>query len=338
MKRFFITVPLLLFFLAAPILSSVHAFTYYLPYYENDTFDETASGYALRNLSETASASVQITVFDEFGTATSPVSKNIPANGQWRGVVGDGSDLVGWTQIESDQQLAGLCFIFKDECMMDVPITDQLYTKLVVPHSAQNRKWDTIAYVANPNEGSADLTLSFYDQNGVLVASKNHTLGPNASDQYEFTEILDGKEADQGSLEITSSQGVTAFVLYNDRKFDLYDFAGINAYGFPTSNFDGTWSGTATSTTPTDIEGDPCGSATFQFTVSGNTFTGTGTDSGGETFALEGSVAGDGSIVGILSDSGEPGAVISGKATATSASGEFRDIAGCRGTWTVTKQ
>ena len=72
--------------------------------------------------------------------------------------------------MESDQSLAGLCFVIKDDCIVDVPVSEAGSTTLVVPHGAQNQDWDTIACLANPNSVSALVKFYFRNQNGELVS------------------------------------------------------------------------------------------------------------------------------------------------------------------------
>jgi hypothetical protein len=231
MKRFFTVLSALLLIALIPVSSTALAFTYYLPYYYNETKGTAATGVALTNLSETVAAAVTINVFNQDGSEISTYSGiTLPPNGQWVDKVGDGSDASGWISIESDQQIAGLCFVDKDQCIMDVPITETLSKKLVIPHSAQNQRWDTIAYVANPNSSKVELTITMFDQEGEVVAAKSYSLNAGASGQYKFSEILDGATIASGSVQITSDIGVTGYVLYNDRKYGFFHFAGINAH------------------------------------------------------------------------------------------------------------
>ena len=69
----------------------------------------------------------------------------------------------------SSQKLAGLCFIStvaNPDYMMGIRLISELSTCLHVPHVAQNSRWDTTAFVCNPNDYQITVTFAYVDQNG----------------------------------------------------------------------------------------------------------------------------------------------------------------------------
>ena len=317
------------------------AATYYLPYYVSGGGDSTGIG--LRNLSTTATANVTVKVYDESGGApVSTETRQIPKNGQWTRVLSDGVSREGWVMVESNQSLAGLCFVGKDDCMMDVPITDTASTSLVVPHGAQNQSWDTIAYVANPNSSSTLVRFHYYDSNGALLSQQSVNIPARGSVQVPYSTILKGAEASGGSLLISGEQAVVAFALYSNRKTGNYWYAGINALSTDTSGseeetdcyeFDGTWSGSST-----PIPSGCGGTLSVSFTVYQSKISGSYKDSDGYKVEIEGAISGDGSIYGFSTYGYDPDVFFTGKASGNSMSGEWINTENCYGTWRMTKQ
>ena len=78
----------------------------------------------------------------------------------------------GWIKVTSDQELAGLNFLgdfegtTTDYYLADVPFTKNISKLLLIPHVAQNTTWDTIVYIANPNDSSATVTLTYTNKSG----------------------------------------------------------------------------------------------------------------------------------------------------------------------------
>ena len=332
-------------FAAAVVLfgwcATAGAVTYYLPYYVSGGGDSTGIG--LRNLSTTATAYVTVKVYDETGGA--PVlteTGQIPKNGQWTKVLSDGVSREGWILVESDQALAGLCFVGKDDCMMDVPITDTASTSLVVPHGAQNQSWDTIAYLANPNSASARVKFDFHNSNGAILSQQSANIPALGSAQVSYSSILKGAQASGGSLSITCEQPVVAFALYSNRKTGAYWFAGINALSTDTDEsdeetdcyeFDGTWSGSST-----PIPSGCGGTLNVSFTVYQSKISGSYTDSDGYKVEIEGAISGDGSIYGFSTYGYDPDVFFTGEASVNSMSGEWINTENCYGTWRMTKK
>ena len=104
-------------------------------------------------------------------------------------------------------------------------------------------------------------------------------------------------------------------------------------------SFDGTWTGRATSTTPVDKYGDPCGYQDLTITITNSQITGSVVSSG-KTYTLSGSVNWAGKInwVSITDDDATTVGTATGQLSGSSGSGTWETIYGCEGTWTLTKQ
>ncbi len=202
------------------------ASTYYLPYYIGGKGGVT--GVAVRNVSATMESNVKIEVYHKSGTLIASQNVFLNPSGQWNDIVGDGSDLEGWIMLESDRDLASLCFVAKDDAMMDVPATGDLSKKLIAPHVAQNTLWDTIVFAANPNDVLATVTLAYYNEAGEEVLSKMLAIPAMGSEKIPLNEILGDLEVEGGSLLIECDEPITAFALYHNRKTGAYSYAGIN--------------------------------------------------------------------------------------------------------------
>jgi hypothetical protein len=103
-------------------------------------------------------------------------------------------------------------------------------------------------------------------------------------------------------------------------------------------NFDGTWTGTAISTTY-DYWGDLCGQATLTMIVNGDQLTGFALDTWDEYYTLSGTVTPEGAVtMGLGIGNMDCVATFIGSFSGNSGSGTWQDNYGCHGTWTATKQ
>ena len=219
-------------------LPGARASIYYLPYYADS--NGVATGLGLTNLSTKSNAKVKIMVYGRAANLIKIHRIQLNPRGQWRGFVGDNSAQEGWIQIDSDQLLAGLCFAFKDDYMMDVTITEILSKKLVVPHAAQSPSWDTIVYIANPNSKAASGTLRFRNANGKVIATQPINMPAMGSQQIFLSQVLGTTEVSGGSVLVECNQEITGFALYQNLKTGQHSYAGINAVPLEdnTANYD----------------------------------------------------------------------------------------------------
>ncbi len=275
-------------------LSVAESSTYFIPYYARD--NGVATGAGLRNLSTSSVANVTIQVYSETGSLLETQQVQVVPNGQWSGIVGNNASLEGWFQVESDQHLAGLCFVAKDNCMMDVPITETLSKKLIIPHVAQNSIWDTIVYIANPNEQTASGTIQFLNISGDVIADQSISIPRMGSEQIFLSDVKGEAGAAEGSVFIQLNHRIAGFALYHNRKIGQYSYAGINAVPLEVSEFDGTWIESA-------YEGnaDCCDlEMPLSFEVYKNNIQGTFVNPVGQLMQMKGDVEYGGDISGII--------------------------------------
>ncbi len=101
--------------------------------------------------------------------------------------------------------------------------------------------------------------------------------------------------------------------------------------------FDGSYKGTATSTTPFDQFGESCGTGYFQFSVYGDHLTGSATDTWGDQYSIDGVIDAAGLMEFGTAVGQETVASFSGTIVGWNASGTWSDDWGCRGTWSASK-
>ncbi len=204
--------------------------TYYLPYLISS--NEYLTGLALRNLNTTTDAMVTITGYSPDGKTIYASSQNIPARGQVNFIVGQHIDLRGWLKIESTQMLSGLSFVAQGSpvpYMADMSVITDLHKSLLIPHVAQDNYWDTRIMICNPAARTAGVTLRFINKNGAVTVAKQYQVAANGSSDIKLDDLVDPNNAESGSVEITSTEGVAAFALYENLKAGGYYFAGISA-------------------------------------------------------------------------------------------------------------
>ncbi|MBN1829682.1 MAG: hypothetical protein JW884_11135 [Deltaproteobacteria bacterium] len=212
--------------------------SYCVPHFMADGNVYTAL--ALRNSSKTDAMKVTINYFSNAGSLVQmqAVSPSVPARGQWTSILSPDAAAEGWIEINADQDLTGLCWIGSLDgvdlwpvTMADVPVVRDLSTELIIPHVAQNDNWDTTIYVCNPNDGIANIALSYYDASGVALHSWVFALSKRGSGVYPLKNLLPaGESYSNGSIEITATKSVAAFALYYDtERRGGSCFAGITA-------------------------------------------------------------------------------------------------------------
>jgi len=205
-------------------------YSYYLPYLIEGGNNWTGVG--LRNSSVEENANVSIVAYDQNGNAAAPVEKELPPGGQDAVVVETGSGGEGWIRVDSSQPLTGLCFFGttgENSHMADITFIRDLAKTLYVPHIGQNYQWDSKIMVCNPYESETVLTLTFVDKDGHALSPREYAIAPRGSGVYEVADMVGGSEYVNGSVEISATQGVAAFALYDDLKNGGSSFAGISA-------------------------------------------------------------------------------------------------------------
>ncbi|MBN2468835.1 MAG: hypothetical protein JXD19_11875 [Deltaproteobacteria bacterium] len=206
------------------------SYDYYVPYFVSDA--NSCTGLGLRNCSGTEEAAVSVVVFNQAGDMISKNDLTIPANGQDSFLVGNGLSQPGWIKVNADQPLVGVCFTARggaNSFIADIPVAGELSTTLYVPHVAQNNVWDTTILVCNPNNPETIVNLKFVDADGNERYSRNYTIPANGSGAYDLSVLVQGAEYTQGSVKITATQGVAAFVLYSNLDSGGMSYAGVAA-------------------------------------------------------------------------------------------------------------
>ncbi|MBN2539705.1 MAG: hypothetical protein JXB09_06625, partial [Deltaproteobacteria bacterium] len=100
--------------------------------------------------------------------------------------------------------------------MADITLIPELSTNLIVPHVAQDDNWDTTLYISNPNNSGATVILAYVDQSGAALYTRDYAIPANGSGIYELSDLLDGDQASNGSVQVTANRGVAAFALFYD--------------------------------------------------------------------------------------------------------------------------
>jgi hypothetical protein len=214
----------------APAAVIAQNFEYCVPYYSS--VDGTATGVGIRNLSDSDNASVEIAVYDRGGARLDLVPLNLPPGGQKAFGAAEGLSGEGSIVATSNQPLAGLCFVQRAgafDLLADIPFSSELSKKLSIPHVAQNRKWDSTVYLANPNPVETNVELAFQGANGIELYTLAGKIPAFGSAEFPLEELLQGNEYANGSVTATSSEPVAGFALYNDLKSGGFAYAGINA-------------------------------------------------------------------------------------------------------------
>ncbi len=350
MKKFIVAV--LFFALAFPMTSLAADYSYYLPYFKET--NNMGTGIALRNCSTTSTAYITVNAYTGGGTKlgfapSAVIPTSLPPRGQKAFLVDTTlTNPSGWIQVDSTQPLVGLSFVSEDNYIMDLTMFSELYKLLYVPHSAQNNSWDTTVHVCNPQGTSTTVTVTFVNANGSVVGSWDCVLPPKGSRSIPLGDLLTGNYSN-GSVEISATQGIAAFAQYDNLKTaNGKSYAGISALQPPDDGgtvtpppanpYDGSWSGTATSTTSYSYYGDPCPTAALNFSISKSHISGTAKDNHGYTYTMTGTVDGNGNVNFGFYEINETIGSGTGKASGTSASGTWEEAYGCKGKWSAAKK
>ena len=199
-------------------------YAYYVPYFANSTSKGELIGLALTNTAATK-ASVSIEIRDQSGVVQDMESWALPAHGQKADVIGQTlEDVKGSFTVYSDQPLTGLCFLFTQQmtAMMDLPLTQNLNDKLVIPHTAEDSQWNMRIAVCNPGKTEVNVTLAFVPADGLkVIGLKTQVLAGGGSALFALAELLPADQPELfkkgGSLHLESSGGgIVAFSTYSD--------------------------------------------------------------------------------------------------------------------------
>ncbi|NCC26176.1 MAG: hypothetical protein EOM25_13430 [Deltaproteobacteria bacterium] len=203
-------------------------YDYYLPYFSDG--QDRWSGVALRNMSGSSQASVEVQTFKSGGTMTQRISKTLRADGQEAFLVNTSQGVFsyGWVKVRSNQPLKGLSFYTDDGVYMaDMElIPGEVLSKThVVPHLALDDEWDMILCVCNPNLAAVEVNATRINPYGIAKDSKMFTIPSMGAGRYSLINFIAGK----GSLKISSSEKITGFTLFRNLKTGGTYMAGLLA-------------------------------------------------------------------------------------------------------------
>ena len=102
-------------------------------------------------------------------------------------------------------------------------------------------------------------------------------------------------------------------------------------------DYDGTYNLSALSTTPLDINGDPCGDASGTIDVDDSKISGTIIDTWGITYDVNGDISSGGDVFGGFARAGSNVATFEGSFSGDTGSGTWVDVGQCEGEWEATK-
>ncbi len=205
-------------------------YNYYIPYFRSG--NDFWTGLGLTNRNQREASQLQVTVYDVSGNLLATENKTIPAHGQDSFAVTAHLNNNGWMQVNSHQPLSGLAFLGSGNIpllMADIPFSSELSSCLIIPHIAQDGSWDTTILICNPNNKTASIAIKYVDRAGIEQGTKNYIIPANGSGKYLLSTVFSDRIPLEGSIEISSSHGITAFALYTDKKNGGTYYAGINA-------------------------------------------------------------------------------------------------------------
>lgn len=198
------------------------------------------------------------------------------------------------------------------------------------PHTATVRAIDTNG---DHKEASNSFTITRFDtsapNNFLRDLSKINLSGATVGKMGDTIEI-DGALIDGISYDVRLEFNVT-----------LQGFAiskiSPSQYMPPMFPFDGTWSGSAKPTTATDLYRDPCDTATFTMSIINHQISGTANTTLYGDYTLDGTVADNGQVSLGLAIGNDDVATFEGTLSGNSASGTYKEIYGCKGNWSATR-
>ncbi|OQY59105.1 MAG: hypothetical protein B6245_08360 [Desulfobacteraceae bacterium 4572_88] len=203
-------------------------YTYYLPYFRADADFWSALG--LRNANDAKSANISVSVYDANGVLLTAINKGLGPRAQEAFLVAEGMSKEGWMRVDSNQPLTGVSFLGTKgfgNYMADMPFVSELSEVLQIPHVAQNNEWDSTVMICNPNSSDIVVTMTIVDKGGNVLSSKNYVISPRGSGIYNLTSFV--QDIASGSVEISATQKVAAFALYNNLKWGGNCYSGISA-------------------------------------------------------------------------------------------------------------
>jgi len=195
-----------------------YKYSYYIPFYHKA--DNVWTGLALAN-PYTNTSFIQIEYFSIDGKLTGWRYEHLDPGGQKAFACNPGTEF-GWIKISASSPIHGLALVGEFgamSTMFDMDMKEKLHKILLFPHlaSLQQEKWASVVMLCNPNPEPARLTFKYYDMDGDMSSPAN---SPPEIPAYGSVAIeagrLFGKDLENGSLFLSSSQPLAGFLLYDN--------------------------------------------------------------------------------------------------------------------------
>jgi hypothetical protein len=175
-------------------------------------FDTTAdwwTGIALANPHSTQ-ANVTLTAYNQSGNPIGSSAITLPASGQKVFLVKDqlGVSGTGWIRVESDQPIVGLEIFGNIHTGQITGVQASTYPSAVlyISHFDTTAEWWTGIALANPNESSANVTLTAYNQSGTEIGSSAITLPANGQKVFQVKDPPLSVNGTAGWIRVESDQ------------------------------------------------------------------------------------------------------------------------------------
>ena len=219
--------------------------TAYIPMLFKDAFGGSYdSALYVENLNSTYTANITIHFYNNSGTETYFMTDTVSplaSKGYWLpSIAGLGSSWVGGAVIESDQNIVAVGRPHVGSQVMTYDSFSSGSTTAYVPmlfKDAFDGSYDSALYIQNVDPSNlANITIRFYDSNGVQIHSMTDTLSPLASKGYWLPSIAGLGSSWVGGVKIESNRNIVA--------------VGRPHVGSQVMTYDGFFSGSTTAYVP----------------------------------------------------------------------------------------
>ena len=213
-------------------------YTYVVPYAPK--YADFALGFGLSNVDNVVPTSVYVEYFNNDGFKIYQDSLTggtaLPGRGHTNFFCGQALAEDGWIKVTSTNPLYGMALVFgfNADPLFDMDLKDHPSTDLTAAH-VDTSGWSSKAMLANPNSYPAQVTVTFYDNDGTsqidtLVIPKQGSVQYNVGDAFPNQ---------AGTLKIASDVGIVGFLLYDGRGIDnpLSDFNYVGGLSITDSNY-----------------------------------------------------------------------------------------------------
>ena len=183
---------------------------YYAPFVPKDS--DFLIGFGLSNAGNAAQAEATIEYFNNGGTKVGQQSASIVGNGQFAVMKNVSTTESGWAKITANHPIYGIALVFGHgtQPMFDMDVQTKGETSLTINNIATAGGWTSTAMLANTTGSTAQVTITFYPDNGGATDTRSFPIAGNGCTQFDLSTFSGG-----GSAIINSSQPLVGFLLYN---------------------------------------------------------------------------------------------------------------------------